>query len=174
MSVTVYKINVIFLAFGILGAIALDNPNYEGNIPDQVDIGKELENSLYSDIGPSSSTSSDQPTENVVYETVDQADLTNPYECLYDNRHNNNSIIIANETQITNNNQVEINGEIETEASAAATESETPPSVGDIDSSNCYSELGPTYSQLQPHIQKSTPPIQLPPDEDGYSCLQHK
>ena len=111
-----------------------------------------------------------------MYETVDQADLTNPYECLYDNRHNNTSIIIANETQITNNNQVEINGEIEKEVSAAATESETPPiaSVGDIDSSNFYSELGPTYSQLQPHIQKSTPPVQLPPDEDGYSCLQHK
>ena len=168
---------MIFLAFGILDAIALDNPNYEGSIPDQVDIGKELENPLYSDVGPSSSPSlTNQPTENAVYETVDQTDLTNPYECLYDNRHDNNSIIIANETQITNNNQVEINSEIEKEVSVAATESETPPiaSVGDIDSSNFYSELGPTYSQLQPHIQKSTPPVQLPPDEDGYSCLQHK
>ena len=171
MSVTVYKINVIFLAFGILGAIALDNPNYEGSLPDQVDIGRELENPLYSDVGPSSSASTDQPTGNAVYETVDQADLTNPYECLYDNRHNNNSI---NETQITNNNQVEINDEIETEVSVAATESNAPPSVGDIDSSNFYSELGPMYSQLEPHIQKSTPPIQVPPDEDGYSCLQHK
>ena len=50
------------------------------------------------------------------------------------------------------------------------------PAAGDVDSDNvyAYSELGATYSQLEPHIPTIKQVVQYPPNEDEYSCLQHK
>ena len=46
-----------------------------------------------------------------------------------------------------------------------------------VASDDCYSTLGSTYSQVQPHLSKSVHqlPLQIPSTKDGdYSSLQHK
>lgn len=101
--------------------------------------------------------------QNIVYEELHSDDIV-INECLYDTADGG---LLGECTREHKDNKKDTQGNAHLEAVY-----DLPLNITTSEDNNCYSTLGSTYFQLQPHVFKS---IQqnFPPNEDEYSCLQH-
>ena len=157
---------------------------------------KQLENPLYADIDldPSSvPINQHQVTQDStinLYERIDAEKTTATYEVINDGRLGAIDGIVSTtngseKEQDRNGAAAVIRGcsttdpvvnDLPPDVASYPGSYEATPAAADVDSDNvyAYSELGVTYSQLEPHIPTIKQVVQDPPNEDEYSCLQHK
>ena len=148
----------------------MDNPNYEESIkfgPLQAETydhvyesyDKDFQNSVYSEIGPSSLNTTNTPIQSIYNVESKMAN-----EILYQTC----SSVPGSSTS----KEGDTNGGM-TGGSTSEAIYDVPSTLDNIDDDNCYSALGPgDYFTLQPHISKHTQQ-QFPPADNEYSLLHH-